>query len=170
MEKKEINLLVKLISNGDAEAFDKLYRNIYKPLFRYIYGLVPDSAAVKDILQNTFLTVIEKCKEKIIFVNCFSWIFTIAHNLSVNYIRKNVREVSSYSLENQDVTPQSDTDGKIQLRIAVKKLDAEEKAIIRLKYLNDFTYKDLAHIYRTSQTSMKRRVGKIINKLQDEII
>ena len=90
--------------------------------------------------------------------------------MSVNYIRKNVREVTSCSLENQDIAPQMDTDGKIQLRIAVRKLDAEEKAIIRLKYLNDFTYKDLADLYQTSQTSMKRRVSKIIDKLQNEII
>ena len=77
-KKTKVNILVKEIGKGNDEAFEELYKLIYKDLFYFLRKYTYDTEDIKDVISNTFLIVIEKSKNLLFYKNCYSWIFKIA--------------------------------------------------------------------------------------------
>ena len=85
--------LVSLYKVGNEEAFGELVERHKSRVFTSIYLIVKDNYLAEDILQETFIKAINTIKsgkynEEGKFL---PWIMRIAHNLSVDYFRKNKR-------------------------------------------------------------------------------
>ena len=89
IEKKiRINTLVKEIGKGNEEAFEELYNLMYKELFYFLKKYTYDIEDIKDVIENTFVIVIEKAKNLLFYKNCYSWIYKIAKYQMFNLNRK----------------------------------------------------------------------------------
>src|SRR6478736_5688081 len=82
--------LVSLYQNGNEEAFEVLLHRHKSKIFTGIYLIVKDRYVAEDLLQETFIKAIRggKYNEEGKFM---PWISRIAHNLSIDYFRKNKR-------------------------------------------------------------------------------
>lgn len=68
IEKKiRINTLVKEIGKGNEEAFEELYNLMYKELFYFLKKYTYDIEDIKDVIENTFVIVIEKAKNLLFY-------------------------------------------------------------------------------------------------------
>jgi RNA polymerase sigma factor (sigma-70 family) len=47
---------------GDREAFDRLFRMLQEPLYRYIFSLVGARAPAEDVLQEVFILIYRKIR------------------------------------------------------------------------------------------------------------
>ena len=88
VDKKEINHLVKEIGIGNESAFEVLYNKMKKIIYHFLLGQNAHKDAIEDVIASTFLIVIQKSKNKMIYKNCFSWILTIAKFQLMNYNKK----------------------------------------------------------------------------------
>ncbi|MBO0726930.1 MAG: hypothetical protein J2P52_15105 [Blastocatellia bacterium] len=59
--KEEIWLILRAQA-GDREAFDRLFRLLQEPLYRYIFSLTGARAMAEDILQEVFLLIYRKIR------------------------------------------------------------------------------------------------------------
>ena len=59
-KKTKVNFLVKEIGKGNDGAFEELYKLIYKELFYFLRKYTYDIEDIKDVIENTFMIVIEK--------------------------------------------------------------------------------------------------------------
>jgi RNA polymerase sigma-70 factor (ECF subfamily) len=74
--------------DGDAAAFETLYRRYEKPLFDFIYRLAPNTADSESLFQETFFRLV-RAKRKYRATALFkTWLFQIAVNLCRDRARR----------------------------------------------------------------------------------
>ena len=85
------NELITRYQEGDTECFDALLERYQAKVYGYIFSVVKDKETADDIFQDTFYKVVLTIKSGLYkdenkFVH---WVMRIAHNLIVDYFRRN---------------------------------------------------------------------------------
>ncbi|MDQ7779966.1 MAG: RNA polymerase sigma factor [Planctomycetota bacterium] len=80
--------LLRRCAAGDETAYAELIARFERPLIGYICRLTGNSSAAEDIFQEVFLRV--TCSVGRFSPRCrvSTWLYTIAHNLCVDFLRK----------------------------------------------------------------------------------
>lgn len=89
--------VARLAQHGREEAFRELVRRYERPVFSLVFRLVRDSATAEDLAQDTFIKVlnhIDKYRSEFKFS---SWLFKIANNVAIDYLRR--RQLHTISLD-----------------------------------------------------------------------
>ena len=68
--------------------FEQLYRMYFVKVCSYVMGIVKDPSAAEEITQNTFVKAITVKNTYKGLVKEFTWLCSIAKNLSYDYFRK----------------------------------------------------------------------------------
>ena len=171
--KKNIDELVVKAKDGDAQAFADIYDELITPVYRYIYYRV-DNAIAEDLTEDTFLKVwqnLKKYKKK--RKNPFSsWVFRIAHNLIVDYYRKNrvIEEINDNIVDtDKDNSPEEKTHTKltnIRLRKVIRRLPDNYQEIIILKYINELDNKEISAAIGKSESTIRTIQFRALEKLR----
>src|SRR5690606_3728410 len=97
--------LVKLYLSGDESVLEELLRRHRTKIYTSIYLLVKDQYLAEDIFQDTFIKVINTLRsgrynEEGKFL---PWVLRIAHNLVIDYFRKEKRTPVITSADGTDI-------------------------------------------------------------------
>lgn len=164
--------LVDLAKRGDAEAFGKIYDELVKPIYRYIYYRV-DAQIAEDLTEETFLKAWQNLSKYKAGKHPFSaWIFKIAHNLVCDYYRKH--EPSYEVDENQaddkvHASPSHQLNIKlneVKLRKAINKLPENYQQVILLKYINEEENAVIAEVIGKSEGAVRTLQFRALEKLR----
>jgi len=173
------NELVRLFIDGDHSALEILIKRHKTKLFSYIMSLVKDRALAEDIFQDTFIKAIRSLKSEGYkddgrFV---CWITRIAHNLVIDYYRKqkNYKEVldgdndvsvfdsirfSEGSIEQTLTKNQISKD----LKKMIRQLPDEQRTIVLMRLQFNMSFKEIADQTNVSiNTALGRMRYAIIN-------
>jgi len=139
-----------MAQGGDSQAFAQIYDALVKPIYRYIYYRV-DEAVAEDLTEDAFLKIWQNLSKYKKGITPFaSWAFRIAHNLVVDYYRKN-QTTDEISEEVPDMQEHSAPDRQanlkltqIRLRKIIQKLPDSYQQVIILKYINDLDNRQIA--------------------------
>ena len=82
---------------GRETAYRELIRRYERPVFSIIYRMVRDRELSEDLAQETFIKVLNAIDSYDPSYKFSSWIFKIAHNNTVDHIRK--KRVKTLSLD-----------------------------------------------------------------------
>lgn len=87
--------LLRRCARGDAAAYRELVERLEKPLVNFLYRFVGERHAAEDLFQETFVRVVRSVGEFRPEASLSTWIFTIARNLALDYLkaRKRRREM-----------------------------------------------------------------------------
>jgi len=170
--KKDLGPLVELAQKGDTEAFGKIYDELVKPVYRYIFYRV-DKNIAEDLTEETFLKVWKNLKKYKKGKYPFSaWVFRIAHNLVVDYYRKNetVSEINEeYADEKAHASPSYTINLKfneLKLRNAINKLPENYQQVILLKYINEEDNGTIAKVIGKSEGAVRTLQFRALEKLR----
>lgn len=165
IDKNEINHLVKEISIGNKLAFEHLYDRMKKVLYYFLLRENVPKDAIEDIISSTFLIVIQKSKEKMIYKNCFSWILTIAKFQLMTYKRKQNKVTYDDEIINYFGTKANDN--SLSLKLEIEKLDKESQQILYFSFYEKLTYFEISKILHISVSTIKRRRNDIIKHFKE---
>src|ERR1700678_4521418 len=84
------NLMVRF-GRGEAAAFEFLYRRHESRVFRYLQRNVKNEATANDLMQEVWFAVVRGAANYQPTAKFTTWLFTIAHNRTVDMIRANHR-------------------------------------------------------------------------------
>lgn len=90
---------------GDAGAFETLYRRHRGPLYRFVLRAIKQRSAAEELFQEVWIRVIESRNRYAPQARFTTWLYTIAHNLLVDHWRK--KGLSLVSLDTEDVPLES---------------------------------------------------------------
>lgn len=76
------------LRRGDLGALSALIAQYQNRLYRYLLRLVHDPAEAEDLFQQTWLRVAEKIRAFDTSRNFDAWLFTLARNLAIDYLRR----------------------------------------------------------------------------------
>lgn len=170
--------LVSLYKQGNEEAFEQLLKRHKARIYTTIYLIVKDNYVAEDLLQETFVKAINTIKggrynEEGKFL---PWITRIAHNLSIDYFRKekryptmiledgskvfNTLEFAEDSIESVQI--KNDTHSK--LRDLIQELPEAQKEVLIMRHYMDMSFQEIAENTGVSiNTALGRMRYALIN-------
>ena len=80
---------------GDAGAFEELYRRHKGGLFRFVLRSVRERAVAEELYQEIWMRAIEARGRYEVQAKFTTWLYTIAHNRLVDHWRKKGLQVVS---------------------------------------------------------------------------
>lgn len=163
---------------GDIGAFGELYEHYKDRIYNLILYSVRDAALAEDILQSVFIKVFQALP---LFRqdSCFlTWIFRVALNECSN--RKRRRRLflpigeSSQAWEIRSPRPAPDEEHALaqlnrMVRSAVMQLNPKLRQIIVLRYLEDFSYEEIASILGCSAGTVASRIHRGLAALEAQL-
>ncbi len=180
-------LLVQDYVAGNEEALATLIKRHESKIYGFIYSKVSDRDVSNDIFQDTFIKVIKTLKS-----NSYNeegkflpWVMRIAHNLIIDFFRKNkkmplYRETEEFSvfsimtddtltIENQLIANQVELD----IQKLIEELPEDQKEVLIMRMYKDMSFKEISEITGVSiNTSLGRmryalmNLRKVIDKHQ----
>jgi RNA polymerase sigma-70 factor (ECF subfamily) len=163
--------LLALISRGDEAALAELYRRHNVLLYNYLLRLVHDQAAAEDLLQEVFIAVWKGSSAFKERSRVKTWIFRIAHNQAVSWLRKHVRpEDTSEDEESQALMDDPETVAlglwrQDQVRLAIDQLSPKHRAVIELAFVHDLSYSEIAEVVGCPTGTVKSRISYAMRRL-----
>ncbi|HRN52718.1 MAG TPA: sigma-70 family RNA polymerase sigma factor [Gemmatimonadaceae bacterium] len=101
--------VVSLAQRGNEGAFRELIRRYERPVFSLIYRMVRDSAAAEDLAQDSFIKVLNHLDKYRPEFKFSSWLFKIANNVAIDFLRK--RQLDTISI---DGSPHASTAAEVE--------------------------------------------------------
>lgn len=148
---------------GEAEAYRELVTMIEKRLFYYIRMLVSRETDAYDILQEVWLTVFKKIRKLRDPKAFHTWIYRIAHDLAVSFIRQEIRHEKiqeSYAEEalTQNDEPLLELEDMIQVHHALNRLNPLHREVLALYFVEDMSYEEIAQVAGCNLGTVKSRM------------
>ena len=162
-------LLVIKCQQGDSKAFSDLVGKWQERLWRYAFKVTCSEAAAWDIVQETWCSVIKglgKLKDVSIFP---CWMFRIANNKCVDWVRQQQRQSRLNNHLEEDLkrkVRQKANEKTDILQIAIAKLKPERRSLIMLRYSGDFNIGQIAKILNIPEGTVKSRLHRTVNELR----
>ena len=160
----------------EPEAFGVLYEKYYVRIFRFIVDKVGNKAIAADLCSMCFTKAmlhIGKYKDR--GVPFVYWLLRIATNEVHMYFRnskKNIHiEIDDKQLRNLSETTEVANDDVSRGRMiqALNTLSDKEAQLIEHRFFDELSFKEIAHIYRVSEATVKMRVYRILERLRKRI-
>jgi len=154
--------LVRKAQQRDQEAFAQLYEENFDKIYRYIVLKIGNKAEAEDMTQQVFLKALQSISSfKWKGVAFSAWLFRIAHNQVVDYLRKKTKRVTAPlddSLPSSERSPEMVTEGKLdieQLIIATRQLTAAQREVISLRFAGELPIAQVARVMGKSEGAVK---------------
>lgn len=175
-QKIEDQWLVLKFQSGDKEALDILVKKWHVKLIYYSFGIVKDMEAAKDVVQDSWTTIVYKLNS-LKDPQCFQfWANSIVHNKSVDWIRKQQRqrkEENKLAMESGFIEDDSiidDREGQMRLMIhGLSALKDNEKLILTLFYLREQSICEISKILKIPIGTVKSRLFTAREHLKNSI-
>lgn len=176
--------LMARLAEGDRGAFETLVRRYQQDVFRFCLHYVRDIEQAKEIAQEVFLRVYT-ARERFDPSRVFKpWVLCIARNLCLNEIKrkKTVRmetleQYVSTAREDSGELLRSPSDGADEvmmtgerhraLMAAVEALPAEACEIVKLRYFERLSAKEIADIVDSTEGAVRTRLHRILKQLRE---
>jgi RNA polymerase sigma factor, sigma-70 family len=148
--------------------FQKLYEDNYKSIYYYIRSLCNDRALAEDLTQEAFYNaLLFICAGKDVKI-CKRWLVKVAHNVFIDYLRKNNIEISSGPLgEDFEGSISFDSTNKLDLIDMLAKLPVRYRSLILLKDHYGFSYEEIAGIMNCSAGTVKVTLFRARKRLEE---
>jgi len=177
------NLMVRF-GRGEAAAFEFLYRRHESRVFRFLQRNVRNEAAANDLMQEVWFAVVRGAANYQPTAKFTTWLFTIAHNRTVDMIRANHRLQSLDAGDDADSEASSPLerlaesakleplaqvqaqDEAAALLNAVAQLPAEQRSAFLLQAEGELSVEEIAHATGSSFETAKSRLRYARAKLR----
>jgi len=173
--------LIQSIKQGRQHYFEILITRYKTPILNFIYKMIYDYDEAQNLSQEVFITVYKTLARYRMEGNFQAYIFTIAKNLTLNYIKKSQRMVNLSSLFGKNAADRyfqhQDTQfshlekesKEQQLIIALKELKENHRIALILKAYLGFTYKRISEITGWSIPKIETLISRAKSQLKNKI-
>ena len=156
------------------EAFPALVKEYQRRVYGIVRKMVIDHDDTDDIVQEVFVKVwhnIDKFKGE---SGLFTWIYRIATNESLQFLRKRKNIVSfaediSGNLEHHLGSVDGPGGEEIEKRLqkAILQLPDKQRLVFHLKYYEELSYEEIAEITETSVGALKASYHHATTKIEE---
>lgn len=156
-------------------AFNLLVRKYSERVYRHCRKMVIDHEDANDLVQDTFVKVYSGLSEFRQASSLFTWIYRIATNECLAFLRKKRRRfflpIVDYSAElasklEAQLSPTADEVQK-KLQAAILKLPDKQRLVFNLRYYDELSYDEIAAITGTSVGALKASYHLAAKKIEE---
>ena len=169
--------LIAQAQRGDAQAYQSLVRQYEQLAFRAAYLITHDEHEAADAAQDAFLRAYRALKSFKTDQPFRPWLLRIVTNQSLNRVqseRRRTRMTERFAQEmiaNQDASSPEHTaverEQNEQLLQAVRRLDADEQALIALRFFLELPESEVAQTLGVPLGTVKSRLHRTLARLRE---
>jgi RNA polymerase sigma-70 factor (ECF subfamily) len=181
---QDFQLIDQAVNENDEQAYAMLMDRYKKPVYHMILKMIRNVDDAEDLTIEAFAKAFKnlyKFKKDYTFS---TWLFRIATNNSIDFIRKKKLDTTSLNTAYQDdsgadvtmdvkdknLNPQEEAikAQKIELiQLFVTKLPAKYQRLVRLRYFNELSYEEIARELEAPLGTVKAQRHRARELLQD---
>ena len=175
--------LLAAVKAGDATAYQGLVEKYQNRVYHLVYGMVRNKEDASDITQDAFVKAYRKIESFRLESSFYTWLYRIAMNLAIDFLRKKKRRVTS---EFDETVAARESDGSIssshsvaspskalerkqlykQIMDALDELPADQKQVILLREVEGLSYKEISDIMGIPEGTVMSRLFYARKKMQ----
>lgn len=170
------SILTDLVSQAqeDPSTFGTLYNQFIEPIYRYLYSSLRNRQDAEDLAAQTFLSALlalPKYRDR----NHFSaWLFSIARNKAMDHFRRAKREIDveipDHLTDHSNVQEQVSRSLDVQhLSTLIQGLRSNEQELIRLRYVADLTFAEMAAVLGKKEDTVKKALYRLLAQLESQM-
>jgi len=154
-------------------ALAALYDEYYDKIARYIFVRIGDRAEAEDMAGEVFLKALQSLdsyKERGIPMH--AWLFKIAHNLVVDYLRQAAKR-KTVPIDTVDVAAVSDPQAIVEINMqlagvakALDQLTPAQRQVIELRFFGGLTSEEASRILNKSSGAVREMQSAAIRQLR----
>ncbi len=164
MSKRELDILLCRIAQGDNAAFETLYEKTKRGVYAFLYTYFHNAADAEDGMQTVYLKVKQGIGGYRAGTNPSAWLLQIAKNHALNELAK-LNRVKTEGLTEIAVSyepSEDDTVTELMQRI----LSEEEQRIVTLHVLWNYKHKEIAEMLGCPVGTVTSKYKRAIEKLK----
>ncbi|WP_308992362.1 RNA polymerase sigma-70 factor [Mariniflexile litorale] len=179
-----MNLIFEEIKKGNRQVYKTFFNKNYEDLVIYANGYLFDKAASEDVVQEVFIYIWEKSYKIEIESSLHGYVYTMVRNRCLNFLKSlkltdsfNALEFNVNLITEHVFDSTSEENKKIvyhQILKIVDTLPDRMQQIVKLKFLHNFKYSEIAEelgiSVNTVKTQLKRAKSKITELITSILI
>jgi len=162
--------LVERLRRGDPDAFDDVYAAFNTRLFTFLVRLSRRRDVAEDLLEETWLRLVKHARRLAADTRLGPWLFTVARNLHVSYIRSRMLEDSAaasliglwpFSLDRSspfEAVAASEFERRIERALAA--MPAASREVLLLVAVAGMDHSDAADICGITPEALRQRLHR----------
>ena len=162
----------------DATALSALLDRYERPLVRYVQSITGDVESARDVVQETFIKLARGemragDERKDATGHTEAWLFTVARHRALDHQRKFSRIIPMPLPEDRPCSEPGPAavleqrESATSLFDLLEALSPNQREVIRLKFQNDLSYREIADITQLSVTNVGFLLHTGLKKLRD---
>jgi len=176
--------LVENYLKGDKGSLEVLIKRYLKSVYSFVRHFVRDDAGAEDIAQEVFVRMWKNLKKFDKKKSFKTWIFSIAKNASIDFLRKKKAvPISAFddddggnaiaeTLADSASRPDKNTeraDTAHLLKMAMEKLSENYRTVLYLKYYSDLTFQKISESLGVPMNTIKSRHRRALAALRNSL-
>lgn len=169
---------------GRDDSFEEIVRRYQRPIAAYVYRMVGNYESALDLTQDVFIKVYNSLARYSSEYKFSTWIYKIAHNASIDYLRRASNREHSLLIESEGetferpilsskLTPEQESERRErreELETIIKNLPSAYRELIVLRHSLDMSYDEIADITGLPLGTVKNRLFRAREMMRDVLI
>ena len=181
--------LVMAAQQGDTASFDELVVKYTPRLYGMIYNMTSNHEDTNDLLQDIFAKAYRSLKRFQGKSSFYTWIYSIATNMSLNFLKKRNRRKGQMSLDDLDRQVEHDKElieakmlsegnpvreaalHELQKRLndAMMQLSDDHRAVVTMFDIQGIPHAEISRILKVSEGTVRSRLFYAHKQLQGHL-
>jgi RNA polymerase sigma-70 factor, ECF subfamily len=171
VNENQVHTYISEVISGNTNSFNHLVDGYKDMVYSICIKITSDPELAEEVAQDVFVKAyqgLNKFKKKSKFS---TWLYQIAYFTAINAVRKKKIEINEFTeistLESNEssIDHLESQDRKELIQKAILHLKADERGVITLYYLEEFSIEEVAKITRLSISNVKVKVHRARKKL-----
>lgn len=165
--------LIKKAQNGDKNAFTDIILQIRNDLYKIAKTRISNDDDIEDLIQDTMIETykhIKKLREPEKFK---MWVIKILVNKCNKLYKKKYRNdisIDEYNMENYIIlNSQKDIEDDLNFYYLIKKLKYEERIVLVLHYMEQYSVKDISKILKINENTVKTHLFRARERIKKNL-
>lgn len=164
---EELQQAIERMRGGETEAYGEIIRHFQKSIYLYAMYLLRNRQEAEDATQDIFIKAFRKFDQYRGGGSFSSWLYKIAYHHCMDLLRKRKRidkVLSRCILQKKQELPAPST-YEDEIYDMLDKLNAEERQILLLRALEEYSYEEIGDILDMNPVSARQKYARIRQKL-----
>lgn len=160
---------------GDEQGLEALVQIYSDSLTRFAYCYVHSAAAAEDIMEDTLVALIMKRKRLDTGEALHGYLYKIARNKSIDYLRRHSRNVPLEDIENVLATGDVESEHfrrarNAQIFVCMQSLPEQYREVLHLCYFEGFSLPEIGQVLHRSAKQIYNLHARAKNALKELLI
>ena len=176
--------LIEKAIGGREDEFEELVRRYQRPITGYVYRMLNNYDASLDVTQEVFIKVYNSLEKYSSEYKFSTWLYRIAHNATIDYMRRNSVYQQSLEAENADGSYQlqiesprpspeqerEQSEWRTEIELIVKCLPTVYRELILLRHTQDLSYDEIAEVTNLPLGTVKNRLFRAREMMREMFV